>query len=67
MPDKPTKFETFGGGWSDQKLAVIRQYFQSYNTALSKTPFHRVYIDAFAGSGRTKPKDKEKDIPHRMD
>lgn len=67
MSDKPTKFEAFGGGWSDQKLAVIRQYLQFYNTALSKSPFRRVYIDAFAGSGRTKPKDKEKDSSHRVD
>jgi three-Cys-motif partner protein len=42
---------SFGGDWSDAKLSVIREYMQSYCTALSQTSFERIYIDAFAGAG----------------
>lgn len=42
---------SFGGDWSDAKLAVIREYMQAYCTALNQTSFERIYIDAFAGAG----------------
>ncbi len=32
-------------------MAVIRKYLSAYCTALSRTSFTRVYIDAFAGAG----------------
>lgn len=41
----------FGGGWSDDKLDALHSYLASYLKALSKAPFERVYIDAFAGAG----------------
>ena len=56
MPSTPSKFGGFGGHWTDKKLQVVQTYFASFNQALSKTKFTRVYIDAFAGGGRVKQK-----------
>lgn len=62
------RFGGFGGKWSDIKLAALREYFSKYNTALSKEPFTRVYIDGFAGGGRINPKGIQKsslqDVPN---
>ena len=41
-----------GGPWTERKLAALRKYLQAFNTALSKRHFKRIYVDAFAGSGR---------------
>jgi three-Cys-motif partner protein len=41
----------FGGAWTEEKLRVLNGYLSAYTTALSKTPFSKGYIDAFAGSG----------------
>lgn len=41
----------FGGGWTDEKLKCLSSYLGAYGTALKKQDFHRLYIDAFAGSG----------------
>lgn len=38
--------------WTLPKLDAVREYLESYQKALSNTPFHRVYIDGFAGSGQ---------------
>jgi three-Cys-motif partner protein len=43
--------QLFGGLWTEQKLDALRRYLQAYSTALSKTRFRKVYIDAFAGTG----------------
>ena len=42
---------TFGGPWTDQKLEILQKYLAEYSKALSKQPFKKVYIDAFAGTG----------------
>ncbi|GLS05389.1 hypothetical protein GCM10007860_25410 [Chitiniphilus shinanonensis] len=47
----------FGGPWTLIKLELLRRYLQFFNTALqnqpsAENPFHRVYIDAFAGTGK---------------
>ncbi len=45
----------FGGDWTEQKLASVRDYLAAYTTALKFTRFRLAYIDAFAGTGyRTK-------------
>jgi three-Cys-motif partner protein len=41
----------FGGDWTTSKLDVLAAYLRSYTTALKKTPFQKLYIDAFAGTG----------------
>ena len=43
--------QLFGGDWTDEKLAILKEYLYRYNTALKKQPFTRIYIDAFAGTG----------------
>lgn len=41
----------FGGDWTERKLHVVAKYLESYTTALKNTPFKKLYIDAFAGTG----------------
>lgn len=42
------------GPWAAAKLDALEAYLNFYGTALSKQPFKRVYIDAFAGAYITK-------------
>jgi three-Cys-motif partner protein len=43
--------QSFGGDWTEQKLAAIREYLGMYVTALKNQPFRKIYIDGFAGTG----------------
>ncbi len=43
----------FGGEWTREKLTIINDYLGFYVTALSKQNVKLIYIDAFAGSGKT--------------
>lgn len=43
---------SFGGVWTRIKLEALEKYLGAFNTALSKQCFTRIYIDAFAGTGR---------------
>lgn len=43
--------QLFGGSWTEEKLKILKEYLNAYNTVLKKQPFERVYIDAFAGTG----------------
>ena len=49
--DEQQKKHQFGGEWTTVKLKVLSNYLQSYTNALKKAPFHKLYIDAFAGTG----------------
>jgi hypothetical protein len=40
--------QTFGGGWTDDKLKMLRTYLVEYVKALKNQPFNLSYIDAFA-------------------
>lgn len=52
------KAHEFGGDWTTKKLEILGGYLQSYVTALKRFSFHKVYIDAFAGTGyRTMQRD----------
>lgn len=42
------------GPWAAAKLDSLEAYLNFYGTALSRQPFERVYIDAFAGACITK-------------
>jgi three-Cys-motif partner protein len=42
------------GRWAAAKLDALEAYLNFYGTALSKQPFERIYIDAFAGACVTK-------------
>lgn len=65
MPDdRKSREHQFGGEWTTVKLKVLAHYLQSYTTALKKTRFHKLYIDAFAGTGyRDVRRDDEEDSP----
>jgi len=59
------KGHQFGGNWTSQKLAVLRNYLEAYTTAPRHSPslehpFHKVYIDAFAGTGCREPSRRER-------
>lgn len=41
----------FGGDWTTVKLDIIASYLKTYTQALKRTPFEKLYIDAFAGTG----------------
>ncbi|MDR2882104.1 MAG: three-Cys-motif partner protein TcmP, partial [Azoarcus sp.] len=43
---------SFGSAWTLIKLEALEKYLVAFNTALSKQSFTRLYIDAFAGTGR---------------
>ncbi|WP_292992535.1 three-Cys-motif partner protein TcmP [Nitrosomonas sp.] len=43
---------SFGGAWTLIKLGALEKYLAAFNTVLSKQSFTRLYIDAFAGTGR---------------
>lgn len=49
---RPSDTHSFGGDWTSIKLDALEKYLVAFNTALSKQKFMRIYIDAFAGTGR---------------
>jgi three-Cys-motif partner protein len=54
----------FGGAWTSIKLEVLEKYLAAYGSALAQkpsaqNPFRRIYIDAFAGSGRCEVKSSK--------
>ncbi|OQW59897.1 MAG: hypothetical protein BVN28_09810 [Nitrospira sp. ST-bin4] len=65
MPDdRKDREHQFGGAWTTRKLEVLAGYLQGYTTALKKTPFQKLYIDAFAGTGyRENRRENEEDSP----
>lgn len=50
--DRSDDLHSFGGVWTRIKLEALEKYLHAFNTALSKQNFKRIYIDAFAGTGR---------------
>ena len=65
--DRKDREHQFGGEWTTRKLEVLAKYLQSYTTALKNTPFHRLYIDAFAGTGyRDARRDDDEDSPQSI-
>lgn len=47
----------FGGEWTEEKLTIIKKYLSFYVNALKNNKFKKIYIDAFAGSGKALLKD----------
>lgn len=50
--EAPDDEHAFGGIWTLIKLEALEKYLVAFNIALSKQNFTRIYIDAFAGTGR---------------
>ena len=46
---------SFGGDWTEEKLAILERYLDEYTTALKNQPFQLIYVDAFAGEGYWRP------------
>src|SRR3712207_2138986 len=42
---------SFYGPHTERKLDAIERYLKSYLTALSRSKFETIYVDAFAGTG----------------
>lgn len=55
----PSDEHMFGGQWTLKKLEALEKYLKAFNNALSRQSFMRVYIDAFAGTGRVTVKAGE--------
>lgn len=41
----------FGGNWTKEKLSILEKYLSAYTIALKRQNFHKIYFDAFAGTG----------------
>ena len=52
----------FGGGWTELKLRMLREYLAAYVKVLKNQPFERLYVDAFAGTGYREVARAEPDI-----
>ena len=54
----------FGGYWTQQKLVRVRKYLEAYGTIFQSNKRARklntYYVDAFAGTGFSRPKAKDK-------
>ena len=46
---------SFGGTWTEEKLAILERYLDAYTTALKNQQFQLIYVDAFAGEGYWRP------------
>lgn len=55
------KGSRFGGEWTLQKLHIIDEYLKSYSIVLQNLKVKKIYIDGFAGSGKTELKNKDLD------
>lgn len=44
----------FGGHWTRLKLDTVDDYLGAWLQVMSNQPFERIYIDAFAGSGKVR-------------
>lgn len=43
--------QNFGGDWTERKLDCLKKYLTAYMVALKDKHFHKIYIDAFSGTG----------------
>lgn len=61
---KQTKLQGshFGGEWTVQKLNIIEKYLESYSNALKNQRVKKIYVDGFAGSGRTELKNNNESL-----
>lgn len=54
---KKSHIENTVGPWARQKLDGLEAYLHAYTIALKKQSFELVYVDAFAGAGRSRIRD----------
>lgn len=51
--------QKFGGAWTQEKLNIFTSYLEAYLIALQNQNFKKIYIDAFAGTGKIETSDGE--------
>lgn len=51
---KKTHAENDVGPWAKQKLGALESYLEAYHKVMAKQKFELIYIDAFAGPGRSR-------------
>lgn len=51
--------QKFGGNWTKKKLNIFTSYLDAYLVALQNQKFKKIYIDAFAGTGKIETSDGE--------
>jgi three-Cys-motif partner protein len=56
------KTQKFGGDWTVEKLNILSDYLDFYLSALKNQSFGKVYIDAFAGSGKIETRSGTEEI-----
>ena len=61
-----TSENQFGGQWTQDKLEILKEYLNTYTTALKDQPFSLLYIDAFAGNGRVQQETQSPDEVDRL-
>lgn len=49
--------QKFGGNWTEEKLNIFTSYLDAYLIALQNQKFKKIYIDAFAGTGKIETGD----------
>jgi three-Cys-motif partner protein len=54
--------QKFGGDWTVEKLSILSDYLDFYLSALKNQKFGKIYIDAFAGSGKIETRDGTEQI-----
>ncbi|MDR1246911.1 MAG: three-Cys-motif partner protein TcmP [Clostridiales Family XIII bacterium] len=54
--------QKFGGDWTVEKLNILSDYLDFYLGALKNQKFGKIYIDAFAGSGKIETRDGTEQI-----
>lgn len=57
-----TQLQSFGGGWTELKLAMLDEYLAAYAKVMKSQPFDRLYVDAFAGTGYREAASAEPDF-----
>ena len=51
------------GGWAEDKYRLVRNYAETFTTSMKGKWDHRVYIDLFAGAGRSRIEDSGVIVP----
>ena len=54
--------QKFGGEWTVEKLDILSKYLSAYSIALKNFSFSKIYIDAFAGTGKIIVDETEEEI-----
>src|SRR5690606_15624607 len=60
---KKSHVENTVGPWARKKLDSLERYLEAYHRVMQRQPFKLIYIDAFAGAGRSRVRSQNNDDP----